>query len=383
MAGSVLERKLTTTRSSGVEFHVASQSDDADIRRLLRENPMAGRISLTLEREPNYFADAEVEGETKQTIVARNAGRAVCVGQCTIRQCFINGTARRVGYLGGLRLDAQFAGRFDIVRRGYEFFRELQMGQAADFYFTSIATDNQPARRLLEANIRGLPTYEYVGELVTLIISTTATPRRSSTTTEVSSALSDSSSIAKWLLFLNSSNAGFQFSPCWNASDISAFEPLGLKFPDFRILTKDAEIMAGATLWDQRSFKQTVVRAYANPVAWTRAIFNATTLIHKQPRLPRAGSTLSAAFVSHVAIRENRESALIALMNQLRLTANSRGISMLVLGFASNDPRLAAVRRGFHCREYHSRLYVVRWPNIGGCSRDLDNRILGPEVALL
>ena len=383
MEGSVLERELTATRSNGVGFHVARQSDDADIRRLLRENPMAGRISLTIEREPNYFADADVEGETKQTIVARNAGRAVCVGQCTIRQSFVNGTARRVGYLGGLRLDARFAGRFDIVRRGYELFHELQMEKAADFYFTSIAADNQRARRFFEANIRGLPTYEYVGEFVTMVISTAARPPRSLREGEAGCRPSDFSRIPEWISFLNSCNAQFQFSPCWDAAEISELGKLGLRIQDFRIRRKGDEITASGALWDQRSFKQTVVRGYAAPLAWARALLNAAAPIHGQPRLPRAGSALAAVFASHMAMRENHESALIDLINQLRLTANSRGISMLVVGFASNDPRLAAVRRSFRRREYQSRLYVVRWPNIGGCARDLDKRILGPEVALL
>src|SRR5215469_6102172 len=100
MARDITDCKLTA-RSGRVEFAVANEGDDAEIRRLLRENPMAGEISLSLEREPHYFADANVLGETKQTIIARESGRVVCVGSCTIRQRFINGAPCRVGYLGG------------------------------------------------------------------------------------------------------------------------------------------------------------------------------------------------------------------------------------------------------------------------------------------
>ncbi len=71
MARAVLECELTGTRKSRVQFALASEADDAEIRRLLRENPMPGQISLSLERDPNYFADAHLPGETKQTIIAR------------------------------------------------------------------------------------------------------------------------------------------------------------------------------------------------------------------------------------------------------------------------------------------------------------------------
>src|SRR5437016_827244 len=154
MARAVLERELNATNGRCAQFAVATEADDAEIRRLLRENPMPGRISLSLEREPCYFAGARLPGEAKQTIIAREEGRIVCVGNCVIRERFVNGEPRRVGYLGGLRLDAQYAGRFDIVRRGYEFFHQLQAGAPADFYFTSIAADNERARTFLE---RGLP----------------------------------------------------------------------------------------------------------------------------------------------------------------------------------------------------------------------------------
>ena len=174
MARTVLERELTVARARGVRFDVATRADDAGIRRLLRENSTPGAISLLLEREPDYFADADLPGEEKQTIVAQLDGRVVCVGNCAIRDRFVNGGLRRVGYLGGLRLDASTAGRSDILRRGYHFFRELQTAAPADFYFTSIAADNVQARNFLERNLPGMPRYELIGEFVTLLVRTPA-----------------------------------------------------------------------------------------------------------------------------------------------------------------------------------------------------------------
>src|SRR5689334_13084183 len=108
---------------------------------------MAGRISISLEREPDYFAGADLPGEIRQTVIARDGGGVVAVGGCTIRSRFVNGREMRVGYLASLRLDGRVAGRADILRRGYEFFRELQTEMPADFYFTSIAADNKRARQ--------------------------------------------------------------------------------------------------------------------------------------------------------------------------------------------------------------------------------------------
>jgi hypothetical protein len=53
------------------------------------------------------------------------------------------------------------------------------------------------------------------------------------------------------------------------------------------------------------------------------------------------------------------------------------------LGFAANDPHLTMVKNTFSGREYRSRLYVVRWPGIGGAAAELDERAVAPEIAFL
>ena len=50
MAGATLDRKLTKARAARVAFALAKPEDDAGLRRLLRENPMRGQVTLTLER---------------------------------------------------------------------------------------------------------------------------------------------------------------------------------------------------------------------------------------------------------------------------------------------------------------------------------------------
>jgi len=71
------------------------------------------------------------------------------------------------------------------------------------------------------------------------------------------------------------------------------------------------------------------------------------------------------------------------LVAKLRIFATGRGIEFLTLGFAANNPRLAMLRSKFRCREYRSRIYLVRWQGLGGSASELDGRRLGPEVALL
>jgi len=377
MEGTILDRKLMTARTGRVSFALATQADDADIRRLLRENPMPGQITLTLEREPDYFVDAGLPGTEKQTIIANEGGRVVCVGSCATRERFVNGQPHRVGYLGGLRLDVRVTGRFDILRRGYEFFRELQVDNPADFYFTSIAADNAPARKFLERGLPGMPVYEFIGEFVTALLPVkNFVPVRDGLET-------DNLDFNELLECLDKHGRDYQFAACWSARELSALQSLNLKADNFRIVRDGGRILACAALWDQRTFKQTVICGYAPWPARTRPVVNFAADIIGTPRLPAVGSTLAQAFLSHFAIAKGRMDALPRLVMNLSTLAAERGIEFLTLGFAANDPRLAIIRARFKRREYRSRIYIVRWPNMGGAAGQLDDRVLQPELALL
>src|SRR5919198_631556 len=90
-----------TQSMSSLSFELASERDDADLRRLLRENPMPGSISLSFEREPCYFDVSIVEGEFHQTIVARESdtGTVIALGNRSVRPLFVNGRVQDIGYM--------------------------------------------------------------------------------------------------------------------------------------------------------------------------------------------------------------------------------------------------------------------------------------------
>jgi hypothetical protein len=376
MEGTVSLRELNLTRNGNVAFSFARQSDDPEIRRLLRENSTAGRISLSFEREPDYFAEPPASSETKQTIVARAGNKVVCVGSCSIRPRFVNGELRLVGYLGGLRLDSDHAGRFDILRRGYDCFHRLQQENPAAFYFTSIAADNLRARKFLERSVRGMPRYEFVGEFVTLMIPTRPARRAPGHRTKPRTVFPE-----EFLPFLNDSNRRHQFAPSWSASDLRRLTEAQEQDSAIHIFRDGERTRACGAVWDQRAFKQVVVRDYARSLQLMRPLLNALGRLAGTPRLPAIGEGLANAFASHLAASTSE--SLVELMGELIRQAAGRGLEFLTAGFAANDPRLAALTNHIRARDYRSRIYVVTWPEIGASASELDNRVLAPEVALL
>ncbi|HLX07642.1 MAG TPA: hypothetical protein VKY89_07240, partial [Thermoanaerobaculia bacterium] len=151
---------------------LATAADEPELRRLLREHPMAGEIRVTLEREPDAALAAAVAGEPHATVVARRRDGVICgMGSRSVTDAFINGRPSRLGYLSQLRLDQEerrHAGLLRLLAGGYGKLHELRAAGEAPFDMTAIVADNRAARRLLAAGLPGLPTYLELEPFVTL-----------------------------------------------------------------------------------------------------------------------------------------------------------------------------------------------------------------------
>lgn len=374
MVGTVHPRELSAPARGSLRVAVATTADDAAIRALLRTSPMRGAITLTFEREPDYFRGADLAGGVDRPIVAYDGERLICAGRCTTRPAFVNGRVRRVAYLGELRLAPDAAGRIDALRGGWRFFRTLHERGPADFTFTSIAADNVRARRLLERGLPWLPRYEFLGELTTLVIDTAS----SSTTTSVSVEPVEIGEAAE---FLRTENARRQFATPWSASLLASLASAKFSAADLRVVRREGKIAGCLGLWDQRSFRQAVIRSYARPLIWARPLLNIFAPLLRQPRLPSPGAALSHAFLSPLAIKADAPELLPDLIAHAGRMLRARGIDFLTLALPAADARLALLRPRFRCRPYVTRLYRVIWP--GGMAEPLDGRPLLPEVSLL
>src|SRR5690348_10199560 len=92
-----LRPECTGPRGGGAmslyQFEVATPDADPELRRILAETPMPGRVVVSLLREPSYFGAAVVGGRFHQVIAARDraADRLIGFGARSIRNMYVNG----------------------------------------------------------------------------------------------------------------------------------------------------------------------------------------------------------------------------------------------------------------------------------------------------
>ena len=268
------------------------------------------------------------------------------------------------------------------VLRGYALLRELHRDGAVPFYVTTIVEDNTAARRVLEANLPSMPRYRLLGRLVTLVLpvrGTGRTPR-----TDVTRERGSRESLPEIADFLDRNGARYQFAPRWTLARLLSTErSRGLRAEDFLVARRRGRIVACLARWDQRTFKQTVIRGYEPRLRLLRPVINAAGPWIGAPRLPSPGSELRSAFLSHVAVEDDDPEAFLALLGDALREAADTDLDCLVTGFAEGHPLLPAVTGFLRGRRYRSLLYAVYWEDGAAAVRNLDGRVPHLEVAIL
>jgi hypothetical protein len=360
----------------------AAPADEPELRRLLRETPFVGALSLSFEREPDFSLAADVEGERHRVVVGRGeAGRLVGMAARSVRTVYVNGRPARVGYLGSLRAAGEGRGRIRALRDGFALLERERGPEELPFDFTSVVLDNAPARRLLEAGVPGLPTYRPLGELVTLAL----VPRAGRPRPPPGIALERGAParLPEIAALLGAEGARRQLAEVVTPERLACpARSRGLWPSDFHLATRDGRLVGCAAVWDQRAYKQVVVRGYAPALALARPVLGLLGPALGLPRLPPVGAPLAAAFLAFVAVEGGDPAVLDALLGAALADARRRGLDQLLFARAASDPLLASARRRPH-RPYRSMLYAVHRAGGAVAAAALDGRPLGPEVATL
>jgi hypothetical protein len=366
-------------------FGLASGADDSDIRRLLRAHAMPGAIAVSLQREPHSSLAASIEGEMHETLIARSRATGELCGMAarSVRTVYVNGKAVRLGSLGQLRVASGRHALRTLIDEGFAFCRMLHQQDCAPAYLVSLVADNSAARRLLvDRRSPTAPRLVSIGGLDTFVIPA----RRGSPASPepVQIVRGSQAHVSELVDCLQRNLRRYQLAPCWTAAELqSELATRGLSIDDFAIALADGRVVGCLALWDQRAFKQVVVRSYGPALRRTRPLINAAARLMGFPRLPPVGERLEFAYLSHVAVDADRPHVLMSLVGAQVEEARRRGLEYVVTGFPDRHPFHTVVRDKWAWRTYRSALYLAHWPDGSRFIQSLDGRVAQPEVAVL
>jgi hypothetical protein len=366
------------------QIDLAGLHDDAAIRRLLATNAISGRITLTYDREPNYFAGCETIGRSCQVLVARADDQIAGVACRATRPMFVNGRILKTGYLGQLRVDARFRGRW-LISQGFRFLKRLDDEDPVSAYLLSVIEENQEAFKvLIERRRPGFPVFREVGHLFTLALKLRRANADGAAPRHITSAVRDE--LPEIIAFLQRCGATRQFYPSYSEDDFCGNGTRDFRLADFFVARRRGEIVGVTGLWDQSSFKQTVVRGYAGWLRMARPAYNFAAGVSAHPPLPSVGEKISSAYASFVCVADDSPEVFRPLLARVYEEAARRGFSYLMVGFDKRDPLLRVAQSYSHII-YPSRIFIAGWDDqchhFERFYEQLDKRIPYFEIAAL
>jgi len=364
-----------------VSVQVASPADDPAIRRLLRRQSMPGRVTVTFEREPDFALGCAVTGEDCRILVARSEQNEIVGVACrSLRNVFINGREQRLGYLGQLRVDDRYRGRW-LVSRGFSLLRDLHEGTGVPAYLAAIVGGNPEATGVLvEKRRKRFPEFHAVADYCTLAIDLHRP--RPPLPCDVQLSLADPTELAEIAQFLRSQGAKRQFFPVWDEPSLGKLSAYGLRPHDIVVARRDAQIVGTAALWDQSAYKQTVIRAYSGWLKAVSPLWNWSAPFLGRGPLPRLGEMIRSVHASLLCVANDDTAVFAALLRELYGLSRSRGFRYLMLGLDAQDPLLVSARSYPHIL-YPSRLYLAEWSDGGHLHEQLERRPAYVDIATL
>jgi hypothetical protein len=363
----------------GIDIGFATPADDASIRGLLHREPVGGRIAISYERDPDFAIGCEASGENVTVLVARDLERDAVVGLAcrSEREVYLNSMPTRLGYLGQLRIDRRYRGRW-LVSRGYCLLKRLHERNPLPGYLAAVTMDNREAAGILVERPRKLfPSFHRIADYHTLALRVKHAARAPG----IQAATPND--IPEIVRFLQSEGPRRQFFPVWTTHRLLALiDNLGLRLEDIQIARRDGSIAGLMSMWDQSAFKQNVVRSYAGWMKLAVPLYNATAPWLKRPRLPLPGEKIRNAYAALVCVAGDDTAVFRDLLAATLERAATCGLDYLLLGLDERDPLLGSAREHPHIL-YQSRLYLAEWPEGGRLHARLDHRPSYVEIATL
>jgi len=323
-----------------------------------------------------------VTGDDCRILVARTAGESEVVGVAcrSVRQVFLNGSEQRLGYLGQLRVDDRFRGRW-LVSKGFALLRQLHDEDPVPAYLASVIGGNQEATAVLVGKRRkSFPSFHAVADYCTLALD--AHRPKDPVSCDACISQASSAELVKLIDFLRDHGSHRQFFPVWNLESLRSMAALGLRIEDLRIARRGKEIVGVMGLWDQSAYKQTVVRDYSRWLKAVAPLWNSSASWLGRSALPRPGEKLRSAYAALICVANDDVEVFSSLLREIYNLASLRGFSYLMVGMDARD-RLLPVARAYAHVPYRSTLYLAEWSDGGHLHEQLDRRPVYIDAATL
>jgi hypothetical protein len=268
---------------------VAKPEDNAALLRFFSESAIEGdHLRLRFDRSPDFFGLLKLQGDQSTVFVFESsANEIIGAATVTLRDGYIHGKLKRVGYLGDLR------SKFDRrpLRIWREMFRRILQGEVSewsgcDHWITAVIDENRRAKLALVQSKRGGHRYDLLTPYRMVNVLAKKPWRRISRDPTVTVSRATKAD-------RNAVHTFYQAVCRTQAFGYSRFPELpGLSIEDFWLAKKGQTLVGITSLWSPHTVKRILV----DHSPWT------LKLLSPWIRAPKAGEPLKVVYLSFLTI---------------------------------------------------------------------------------
>jgi len=357
-------------------FDHASTADSAAILNLLEEETSGGALSLIYTRRPDPLSSFHSDGEN-EIYVGRDKdnGGITSLGACDLRELWVDGKVRKVGYFHSLRVAKKYRGQVPVspfIKNSIDRFGS----NGTTCFIATALKSNRPGCDFLEKKRESIPPFERVCDYDVIAL---ATNRRAPNLHGNRFVRANENNFENVIEYINEKGRQYRFFPRLKIADVMRGKYPGLSVDEFYCLENGrGEIVAAGAAWDQASYKQYIVESYSKKIKALNSISNFLPFLNL-PRLPRPGSHLEFFTLSFWCA----ESPEIFSMFIDSISAARSSYPFFLIGISEHHPFRESIKKRRNIT-FTSVLYVMELESKSCHTRSPDkNRIPYLECGLL
>ena len=364
-----------------MECSIASSCNDAEIRKILNNNPVPGHVSLVYAKNPSYFQAAMIGNQDTKTLVIKNDSEKIIAFQTTAtRRVYCNGRAVTIGYLSNLRMDKNYKGK-GLLKEGFEFLKQVHSQIKVPFYFSTIISgNNSAANTLTRHRDGGLHFIDYGNYLTKAII---IFNKKYKLSNDYRIIRGNKDNLPEIVNFLNSEGGEKNLFPCYTENDFTEKNILkDFNINDFYLAIKNNVLAGVIGKWDQSSFKQNSIDSYNGAYSILHPVYNILANTLNLPRMPKRGEQIQFIYTCFIAIKENDPKIFLDLLKAVYNDLAGSNNLFLMVGLHEKDGLRESLKK-FIGLAYKSNLFINYWEKPDGFNIGRDTNIPYLELATL
>lgn len=324
---------------SRFKIEKAIYSDNEELQ-VLSSLPAEGAIRISFTKEPDFFAAANLHGDTVKTYVCREISNQKIVGVFSVaeRMTFYNNAFSPILYFSDLRINSQKQGSkvlYSIVRFVTDdILKESSIGQ------TIVFADNTKMLQLINSlqtrskNLSILQFHPY-GDFTSYMLKF---PKIIKTIKKYKIAKATSRDIQNMKDFLFAERKQKNLLPQINLDKLGAGSYLGLTINNFYLAYDNENLVGICGVWDQTDIRQTKIHSYSKSIDRLRPLINFIFKFTNNLTLPKSGTVLKLLNIHSIIIKDNLQDIFRELLNTICAEYYKSHYDYFLIGFDQKDP---------------------------------------------